>query len=150
MAEPVRSTHHDISETERGLTVVLIGAVDRRMLPALALVPQLADSEARAVHISVDPVEAHRLATTWMDLNLDWLPLHIEEPQGETLAESVRAVIRREMEGRPRVTVLVPEIDLGRWWQPILHRGIGRDIAWHLHDLDRVTTAVLPVRVDTF
>ena len=44
----------------------------------------------------------------------------------------------------------VPEIDLGRWWQPLLHRGIGRDIAWHLHDLRQVTTVVLPVRLDPF
>lgn len=132
----------------RALALVLLGAVDRRMLPALTLVPQLAMCEARALHISVDPPAAHDLARAWMDLGLDWLPLHIEEATGPTLAASVRDIVDRELAGRPRVTVIVPEMDLGRWWQPLLHRSAGREIAWHLHGLRRVTTIVLPVRLD--
>jgi hypothetical protein len=147
-AEGARSPPRHAREGARGLVIVLVGAVDRRMLPALALVPQLADCDARAVHVCLDRVEAHQLATAWMDFGLDWLPLQIEEPTGVTLAESVRHIVEREAIARPRVTVLVPEMDLGRWWQPLLHRGTGRHIAWHLHDLRRVTTAVLPVRLE--
>lgn len=144
-AQPMRSSSQ---KTARGLAVVLVGAVDRRMLPVLALVPQLAGCEARALHIAADPVAAQALATAWMDLGLEWLPLHIEEPGGPTLAASVRAVVERELVGRPRVTVLVPEMDLRSRWQPLLHRGAGREIAWHLHHLRRVTTVVLPVRLN--
>jgi hypothetical protein len=132
----------------RRLAVVLVGTADRRVLPALALIPQLAMHEARALHINFDSEQAHALATAWMHLGLQWLPLHIEEPSASTLAESVRDVIVAEARHRPSVAVLVPEIDLGRWWQPLLHRGTGRAIAWHLYDLPNVTTAVLPVRVE--
>jgi hypothetical protein len=147
-AEGARSPPRHAREGARGLVIVLVGAVDRRMLPALALVPQLADCDARAVHVCLDRVEAHQLATAWMDFDLGWLPLEIEEPTGVTLAASVRHIVEREAIARPRVTVLVPEMDLGRWWQPLLHRGTGRHIAWHLHDLRRVTTVVLPVRLE--
>jgi hypothetical protein len=147
--EGARSRPPHAQAGARGLAMVLVGAVDRRMFPALALVPQLADTDARAVHVCLDPVEAHQLATAWMDFGLDWLPLQIEEPTGVTLAESVRHIVEREAIVRPRVTVLVPEIDLGRWWQPLLHRGMGRHIAWHLHELRRVTTVVLPVRLES-
>ena len=132
----------------RGLAIVLVGAADRRMLPALRLVPQLAFSEARALHVCTDAAAAHTLATAWMELGLEWLPLHIAEPQGdEVLATTVRRVVEQELRARPAVTVLVPEMDLGRWWQPLLHRGTGRTIAWHLAGIRDVTIAVLPAPV---
>ena len=137
----------------RGLAIVLVGAADRRMLPALRLVHQLSFSEARALHVCTDAAAAHALATAWMELGLEWLPLHIAEPlDDEALAATVRRVVEQERCGRPAVTVLVPEMDLGRWWQPLLHRGTGRTIAWHLSGLRDVTTAVLPVpvRVDVY
>lgn len=144
-----RAAHaYEAPASTRGLVMVLIGAADRRMLPALKLAPQLTLSEARAVHIALDASETHHLATAWMELQLDWLPLHIEEPTGGTLVESIRHVVEREAAKRPSVTVLVPEFDLGRWWQPLLHRGMGRRVAWHLHDIERATTAVLPVRIE--
>ena len=147
-AEPAPSPGRHAPWAARGLVIVLVGAVDRRMLPALALVPQLADCDARAVHVCFDQTETCQLETAWMDFGLDWLPLHVETPTGVTLAESVRHIVEREAVARPRVNVLVPEMDLGHWWQPLLHRGMGRHIAWHLHDLRGVTTVVLPVRLE--
>lgn len=138
----------DATSAKRRLTVVLIGAADRRMLPALTLVPQFVLSEAWALHLTMDAEQTHALARAWMALDLDWLPLHIEEPVGLTLADSVAAIIEQEAAHRQSVTVLVPEMDLGRWWQPLLHRGTGRSVAWHLHHIANVTTAVLPVRVE--
>jgi hypothetical protein len=130
------------------LAVVLVAAVDRRVLPAVALLPQLVGSDARALHIATDPEQSHRLARDWMDLGLVSLPLQVEDPMGETLAASVRQVIEREARTRPRVTVIVPEMDLGRWWQPLLHRSTGRAVAWELAGMAGVTTVVVPVRVD--
>jgi hypothetical protein len=145
--EWARAPDRHARRAARGLVIVLVGAVDRRMLPALALVPQLADCDARAIHVCLDQTEACQLAMAWMDFGLDWLPLQIEDPTSVSLVESVRHIVEREAIARPRVTVLVPEMDLGRWWQPLLHRGTGRHIAWHLHELRRVTTVVLPVPV---
>jgi hypothetical protein len=133
---------------DRPLAIVLVAAMDRRVLPAVALLPQLVGSDARALHIATDPQQSYRLARDWMDLGVSSLPLQVEEPTGDTLVASVRRVVEREARTRPRVTVIVPEMDLGRWWQPLLHRGTGRAVAWELAGLARVTTVVVPVRVD--
>jgi hypothetical protein len=127
---------------------VLVAAVDRRVLPALSIAPRLTDCEVRAVHVAMDDHDSLMLARAWMDLGITWPPLHIEEPAAESLEACVRHLVEREAAVRPNVTVLVPEFDLHRWWQPLLHRGAGRAIAWELHGLPNVTTAVLPVRVD--
>lgn len=134
----------------RPLAVVLVAAVDRRVLPALALLPQLAGCEARALHIAFDVEEAHDLARAWMDHGMARLPLQVEEPEdSETLAAAVTRIVAREVAGgRPQITVVVPEMDLGRWWQPLLHRGTGRAVAWQLAGRRRVTTVVVPVRID--
>ena len=133
---------------DRPLAVVLVAAVDKRVLPALALLPQLVGSEAIALHIALDPEQSYQLARDWMDLGGGTLPLRVEEPAGRALAPAVRRVVAREARVRPRVTVIVPEMDLGRWWQPLLHRGTGRAVAWELAGLARVTTVVVPVRID--
>ena len=130
------------------LAVVLVAAADRRMLPALAFLPQLAGCDARALHVAVDPEQSHQLARDWMDLSMSGLPLQVEDPCGDTLVRCVRRVIEREASHRPRITVIVPEMDLGRWWQPLLHRGTGRAVAWELAGMRSVTTVVVPVRID--
>jgi hypothetical protein len=130
------------------LAVVLVAAVDRRVLPAVAFLPQLVGTEAVALHVAMDQERSYRLARDWMDLGVGTLPLQVEEPEGRTLAAAVRGVIEREARVRPRVTVVVPEMDLGKWWQPLLHRSTGRAVAWELTGLARVTTVVVPVRVD--
>lgn len=129
------------------LALVFVAAVDRRVLPALALAPRFSDGDVRAVHVAFDVAASNRLARDWMDLNITWPPLHIEEPTAPTLALTVRDLVLRELRGRDRVTVLIPELTINRWWQPLLHRGTGRAIAWSLADLDGVTTVVLPVAV---
>lgn len=133
---------------DRGLTVVLVAALDRRVLPALSLVPMLAGADALALHIAVDAVASCQLGRDWMDLGITWLPLHIEEPTSPDLVSSVYDFVAHEVSRRPWVTVVIPEMDLGRWWQPLVHRATGRSVAWALHDLPRVTTVVVPVRVD--
>ena len=138
----------EMTAANKALAIVLVAAVDRRVIPALALAPQLGDCEVQAVHIAFDVEASYRLARDWMDLGITWPSLHIEEPSGPDLPSCVREVVAREAVGRAHVTVLVPEMDLNRWWQSLLHRGTGRAIAWELHGIPNVTTAVLPVRVD--
>jgi hypothetical protein len=82
-----------------------------------------------------------------MELGLSWVPLLIEEPTGESLVGTVREVVERESEGRGRVLVIVPEMDLDKWWQTLLHRSTGRRIARALVALRRVSTVVLPYPV---
>jgi hypothetical protein len=126
------------------LALVLVGQLDRRVLPALSFAASLPNYELKAVHVSVDAAASRALATDWMELDLGWVPLHIEDAEDGSLLASVRSVVEREVADRRRLLVIVPEMDLDRWWQSLLHRSTGRRVARRLHALRRVSTVVVP------
>lgn len=128
--------------------IVLISAVDRRIVPALRFVSRLPFAEPRALHVSIDAEETRRIAADWMALGLTWLPLHIRDASGGDVAASVRAVIAQESEPGRNITVVLPELNLPRWWHPILHRQSARRIAAQLQRAPDVTPVIVPFATD--
>lgn len=128
----------------RHTAIVLVSVADRRIVPALRFVSRLAQTDVRALHVSVDPEETRRLAADWMKLDLTWLPLYIHDTPAEDLLGSLRQAIEREAQGTGEVIVVVPELQFTRWWHPLLHRRIARRIALQLQPLPRVTTVIVP------
>lgn len=128
--------------------VVLVSAVDRRILPALHFVARLPFAQPRALHVSVDPDETRRVVDDWMTLGLTWLPLHVREVSEEGVAASVRAVLDEEAWATDSVTVVVPELNVPRWWHPVLHRRSARRIAAELQATPRITTVIVPFTTD--
>ena len=131
-----RVRHHTV--------ILLVAAVDRRLVPALRFVSRLPRAQLRAVHVSVDPDDTRRLASDWMNLGLSWLPLHVHEATADTLAASVCQAVEEEAGGAETTTVVVPELDLYRWWQRLLHRGTARRIVHQLQGLPGVSTVIVP------
>ena len=126
--------------------IVLISAVDRRILPTLRFVARLPFAQLRAVHVSVDPEETRRVARAWMTLGLSWLPLYIWESAQEGIAATIRDALQEE--GKPdNVTVVVPELNMPRWWHGLLHRQTARHIAAQLQPIDGVTTVIVPFTI---
>lgn len=142
MANETRTDHVAIAGAH--LVVLLVGAVDRRLVPAVRLLARLPDTELRAVHISLDADASGQLALDWMDVGLSWLPLHIHDSRGETLEDAVRSVVAESTSDRRPVTVVVPELEIPRWWSPLLHRRSARRIARRLQALTTVTTVIVP------
>ena len=134
----------ELRRTRNHTVIVLVSVVDRRIVPALGFVSRLACTDSRALHIVVDADQARRLATDWMNLELSWLPLHMQEPTAESLSLSVRDAIREESRVTERVTVVVPELDIPRWWHPLLYRSRARRIAEKLQPLAGVTAVIVP------
>jgi hypothetical protein len=128
----------------RHTAIVLVSAADRRIVPALRFVSRLAQTDVRALHVSVDSEETRQLAADWMQLDLTWLPLHIHDSPTDDLLRSVRQAIEREAHGTGEVIVVVPELQFTRWWQPLLHSRTARRIAVDLQPLPRVTTVIVP------
>lgn len=79
-----------------------------------------------------------------MGLGLTWLPLHIHDAAAATFLESFRVAVRDEAGYAGEVTVVVPELDYERWWQPLLHRRTARRIAQELQELPGVTPVIVP------
>ena len=139
LSEAAPTTDHTV--------VVLVAAVDRRIVPALRVVTRLACTDALALHVSVDPDETRRLTADWMSVGLSWLPLFVEGAEADGLAASVREAVRRIARASPRVTVVVPEMVLEHWWQQPLHRRSARRIAVQLQSIPGVTAIVVPLPV---
>lgn len=128
----------------RHTAIVLVSAVDRRIIPALRFVSRLAETDVRALHVSVEAAETRRLAREWMKLDLTWLPLHIHDSATDDLVEAVRVAVEREAGESGDVIVVVPELEFTHWWHPLLHRRSARRIAQRLQLLPRVTTVIVP------
>jgi hypothetical protein len=140
-----RERPFELHRARKHPVVVLISAVDVRIIPALRFVANLPFAEARALHVSVDPEETQRLAHDWMRLGLGWLPLHVADATHDDIAGTVRAVLREEaVDDVGAVTVVVPELDLPRWWHALLHRHSARRIAARLQGVPGLTTVIVP------
>lgn len=128
--------------------VLLVSAVDRRILPALQFVSRLPFAETRALHVSVDPDETRHIVRAWMELGLAWLPLYIREGSRGGLAAAIKTALDEEA-GARTLTVVVPELNITRWWHPLLHRQTARHLAAELQEVPRLTTVIVPFSLTT-
>lgn len=142
MATP--ETIFELRRTRSHLVIVLVSEVDRRLIPALHFVAGLPSIDARALHICVDPHETRQLAADWMTLEIPWLPLHIRDATPGGVAASLVEAVRDEAGHSGPVTVVVPELNLPKWWQPLLHRRNARRIAIQLQAVPGITAVVAP------
>lgn len=139
-----RRTHTELQAARSYPVVLLVSSVDRRLLPALRFVSRLPFAEPLAVHVSMDPEVAQAMAARWMALDLTWLPLHIRDAKGGDIASAVAALVEEEAAEVENVTVVVPELNIPRWWHPLLHRQTARRIAADLQATPRITTVIVP------
>ncbi len=128
----------------RHTAIVLVSAADRRILPALRFVSRLAETDVRALHVSVKAQETRRLAEDWMKLDLTWLPLHIHDSATDELPEAVRDAVEREADATGDVIVVIPELEFTHWWHPLLHRRSARRISQQLQRLPEVIAVIIP------
>lgn len=128
----------------RRSAVVLVGSLDRSIVPALRLIARLVEVDLWALHISVDAERARLLARDWMRLDLPWLPLHITEGTGATFLASVRQAVDAETRRGGELLVILPEAAHVRWWHGLLHQHSARRIARAPDSNGRVTTVIVP------
>ena len=139
-----RPTHIELQAARSYPVLILVSSVDRRILPALRFVSRLPFAAPLAVHVSVDPEATQVVAARWMALELMWLPLHIRDTQDGDIASAVAALVEEEAAEVENVTVVVPELNIPRWWHPLLHRQTARRIAADLQATPRITTVIVP------
>jgi len=124
---------------------ILVGSMDRRVVPAIRLAQHLRGAEIRAVHVAEDNEIAHELGLRWMELGLAWLPLDVVEPTTTTLIDSIRAAVLDILDaGYSEVTVLIPHLALSWPWQRLLHPQRGRRIAAALAGTPATTVILIP------
>jgi Amino acid permease len=102
--------------------VVLVGAMHRGVLDALAYAKSLNPTRVLAVSVVSDEEEQERIEGVWADRNID-VPLEIVyDPYRELTRPILRYV--DELDARydnDVVTVLIPEFVVDHWWGHLLH-----------------------------
>src|SRR5215207_5134599 len=125
--------------------VILVGSIDRRVVPAIRQAQHLRAAEIRALHVTEDNEIAHELGLRWMELGLAWLPLHVVEPTMTKLTDAIRAAALDILEaGFREVTVLIPYLAIRQPWQGFLHRQRGRRIAAALSGIPGIAVILVP------
>ena len=111
-----------VEEPVKHHVVVLVSAVNRTTLRALAFAETLHGTTTTALSISLDSERSTRIMRDWEDWGLR-LPLEIVDSPFRSLTDPLRAYIRelRPDGRRVVVTCVLPEFVLPRWWQQPLH-----------------------------
>ena len=126
------------------VVVVLVAALDRRVLPALQFAVRLPADRAKAWHVATDPNSARDLAVNWMGVGLSSIVLEIHDLTGGSVATTVRRLVEAEAAAGNEVTIVIPELHLPRWWMPVLHHGYARQIIRDIQSVPRVTPVLVP------
>jgi amino acid transporter len=102
--------------------VVLVAAVHKATIRALAYAETLRATTVRALSISLQPEHASRMLEAWEDWGVQ-VPLDIVDSPFRSISEAVREYVRElHPDGRQViVTAVLPEFVLPRWWQQPLH-----------------------------
>lgn len=126
------------------VVVVLVAALDRRVLPALQFALRLPADRVKAWHVATDPDSARDLAVDWMGVGLSSIVLEIHDLRGGSVETTVRRLVEAEAAASNEITLVIPELHLPRWWMPLLHHGNARRIIRDIQSVPRVTPVLVP------
>jgi hypothetical protein len=108
-------------EIERSVVIVPVSAVHDATVRAVVYAKSLRPALLYALFLAGDPEETSQVVEDWHDRGMD-VPLVLIEAPFRDLGEPLLAEIRKHSSrGDTMVTVVIPEIVPGHWWQNLLH-----------------------------
>jgi amino acid transporter len=113
------------AEPSRNLVLVLVGSMHRGMIDPIRYAKSLSavSGDVRAVHIETESDRPRpSLMDAWERYGLG-IPLVVLPSPYRSLAEPLMEYIQRVQceEGYQTVTLILPEVVVHGWWQPLLH-----------------------------
>lgn len=125
--------------------VVLVDALTKPILKSLDYAIASRHESLEAVHCIIEPAAAEDLQRQWKAQNIK-VPLRlIPSPYrdvGTSVAKYLR--LRREEKGSEVVTIYLPHLVVGRWWESILHNRRARHIRDRLLLIRGVEVTLVP------
>lgn len=113
------------AQASRNLVLVLVGSMHRGMIGPIRYAKSLAANvdDVRAVHIETESDRPRSSLTEAWDRYGLGIPLVVLPSPYRSLAEPLVEYIQRvqQKEGYHTVTLILPEVAVQGWWQPLLH-----------------------------
>ena len=134
----------------RNHVLMLVPDIHRGVIPALQLARSMS-SEARAVHISIDPTREERVRNRWM-LYSRGMPLTVLPSPYRSLTDPIVEHVQeiRERDPQSLVIVVIPEFEPKGWFPKLLHGRAGLALAVRLHFIPGVVVVNVPYHIAGF
>lgn len=140
---------YTIEEPVEHHVVVLVSAVHRATLRALAFAEALEATSVRALSVNVDTERSMRMLETWEDWGVT-VPLEVVDSPFRSIVDAVRDYVREFLADGRRgvVTCVLPEFVLPHWYQQPLHNQTALLIKGALLFERGVVTTSVPYHID--
>ncbi len=134
----------------RNHVLLLVPDIHRGIIPAMQLARSMS-SEARAVHVSIDPTREARVRQRWM-LYSRGMPLTVLPSPYRTLVEPIVTHVQqlRTRDPQSLVIVVIPEFEPTGWFPKLLHGRAGLALAVRLHFIPGVVVVNVPYHIVSF
>ncbi len=134
----------------RNHVLLLVPDIHRGVIPALQLARSMS-TEARAVHISIDPQREARVRERWT-LYSRGMPLTVLPSPYRSLTDPIIEYVKqlRERDPQSLVVVVIPEFEPKGWFAKLLHGHGGLALAVRLHFMPGVVVVNVPYHIASF
>ncbi|MDE2591906.1 MAG: APC family permease [Actinomycetales bacterium] len=132
--------------------IVLMDKLNKPQLKALDYALSSRHTHLEAVHIAVDPAGARKFAQEWKKFEKELgLPLRIiESPYREFSQPLIEFLQKHRAEnGDERISVYLPKLVVGHWWEHIFHNHRASRIRKQLMYLRGVMVTLVPWRLES-
>ena len=132
--------------------IVLMDKLNKPQLKALDYALSSRHTHLEAVHIAVDPAQAKKFAQEWKRFEKELgLPLRIiESPYREFSQPLIEFLQKHRAEnGSERISVYMPKLVVGHWWEHIFHNHRASRIRKQLMYLRGVMVTLVPWRLES-
>jgi hypothetical protein len=132
--------------------IVLMDKLNKPQLKALDYALSSRHTHLEAIHIAVDPESAKRFAKTWKKFEKEiGVPLRIlESPYREFSAPLIEYLQNhRAQNGSERISIYMPKLVVGHWWEHILHNHRASRIRKQLMYVRGVMVTLVPWRLES-
>jgi len=132
--------------------IVLMDKLNKPQLKALDYALSSRHTHLEAVHIAVDPESAKKFAKTWKKFEKEiGVPLRIlESPYREFSAPLIEYLQQHRAEnGSERISVYMPKLIVGHWWEHIFHNHRASRIRKQLMYVRGVMVTLVPWRLES-
>jgi amino acid transporter len=132
--------------------IVLMDKLNKPQLKALDYALSSRHTRLEVVHIAVDPEGAKKFAKLWKKFEKEiGVPLRIiESPYREFSAPLIEYLQKHRKEnGSERISVYMPKLVVGHWWEHILHNHRASRIRKQLMYVRGVMVTLVPWRLES-
>ncbi|WP_296632353.1 APC family permease [Rhodoluna sp.] len=132
--------------------VVLMDKLNKPQLKALDYALSSRHTHLEALHVAIDPESAKKFAAEWKKYENELgLPLRIIESPYREFSEPLIEFLQehRKNNGSERISVYLPKLVVGHWWEHILHNHRAGRLRKQLMYLRGVMVTLVPWRLES-